>query len=361
MPRDHRPPTIKDVARRARCSPAVVSTVVNGARGNTAASAATRRRVLAAARALNYRMHFASRSLVRGRTGTLGIYIPPSPWSGLGFSYDDTILRGVEAGCRAAGHDLLLINMTGTLAPQACLDKFAERRIDGLLLIHTEPGSPWIGELLAARRNVVAVDYSKPEPGLNAVVFDNAAAGRLAVEHLAALGHRKIGFLGSCRRPQSLDGLLRQRGFLDAMAARGLPVRPAWVFDHRLLDHPLRPQDEVCQAEGLAGARHIAALGARGPTAWVAYSDLVAVSALAGLRAAGRQVPLDVSIMGVDDAECCRMVSPSLTSLRHPLEEMGQAAVELLVTPGAAGRQVIFTPTLVARESTGRPAEAGGC
>lgn len=363
---DGNPVTIKDVARRAGCSPAVVSTVVNGAKGNTMVGARTRQRVLRAARELGYRTNFASRSLVRRRTSTLGIYIPPSPWSGLGFSYDDTILRGVETACRASDHDLLLINMTGTLGPQVCLDKFAERRIDGLVLIHAEPGSPWIGDLVAAGRNVVAVDYSNPEPGLDAVVFDNAAAGRLAVEHLVSLGHRRIGFIGSCRQPPSLDGLLRQQGFLEAMAAHGLPVRPAWVFDHHLLERPLRPQDEVCQAEGLAGARHIVSLGPRGPTAWIAYADLVAVNVLSGLRTAGKRVPLELSVMGVDDSEWCRVATPPLASLRHPLEEMGRAAVELLVARSAAGgsrtsgrlprvgRHVIFQPELVARESTAR-------
>jgi LacI family transcriptional regulator len=357
--------TIKDVARRAGCSVAVVSTVVNGARGNTAVGADTRQRVLEAAQALNYRRHFASRSLVHGRTGTLGLYIPPLPWAGPGFTYDDAILRGVEAGCLATGHDLLLINLAGGRTPDACLDKFAERRIDGLLLVHVEAGSRWIRDLLAGGGPVIAVDYPLPEPRLHAVVFDNVAAGRLAVEHLYAMGHRRIGFMASCLQPTNVDGALRLQGYLQAMSAHRLSVPLEWIFDRSKLGQALERGDAVCQIEGRAAARYILSLADRAPTAWIAYSDLVAASALPVLQACGVRVPTQVSVMGVDDAEHARLSQPTLTTIRHPLEEMGRRAVELLVEriaePPPVGRRAaaahheLFPPELIVRESTARP------
>ena len=357
--------TIKNVARRAGCSPAVVSTVVNGARGNTVVGSALREQVLRAAADLGYRRNFASRSLVNQRTRTLGVYIPSSPWAGLGYSYDDTILRGVEAASREHGYDLLLISLTGSQAPAACLDKFAERRIDGLILVHVDEEAPWVGELLARGCSVVAADYTGREEGLDAMVFDNLAVSRVAVEHLAGLGHRRIGFVGSCRQPASRDSVLRQQGFLEVTAEMSLEVAPEWVFDGRLLARPIAPDDGVCQIEGRAAAQHIVALGQRGPTAWVAYCDLVAVTMLPILRAAGVPVPEQVSLMGVDDSEWCRVVDPPLTSVGHPLEDMGRRAVEQLVSrietdtvDGAGGTRqgmrVVFPPTVVPRLSTGR-------
>jgi len=325
-----------------------------------------RARVLCAARELGYRIDFASRSMVRRRTSTFGIYIPPMPWAGLGYSYEDAILRGVERACHAHGYDVLLINMNGGIAPQACRDKFDERRIDGLILIHLGADETWVRELVAAGHQVIAVDYSNPRPKFDAVTFDNAAASRIAVEHLAALGHRRIGFVGSGLAPQNVDATLRQAGFLDALTASGLLACPEWIFDNRLLTHPIKPQESVCELEGRAAVRHLRALGDSGPTAWVAYCDLVATFMLRLLPDAGVRVPDDVSVMGIDDSGFCGMAQPSLTSIRHPLEEMGQRAVELLVervaaaqdqpsAPRESGRRIVFPPTLVVRDSTAAP------
>lgn len=354
--------TLKDVAEAASCSTAVVSTVINGARGNTLVSDELRRRVKKAAARLGYRPNFASQSLVSRRTRTLGVYIPPSPWAGPGFSYESEMLKGIEPACREHEHDLLLINLTGDQSPQACLDKFAQRRIDGVLLVHTESGSPWIQELVVAGCNVVAIDYMNPSPGLNAMIFDNVAAVHLAVDHLISLGHRQIGFLGPCSQQPTQDAIARQDTFMQYVRECGLELPDEWVFDVRRAPRALKADEDVCQREGLWGAQHIVALGSKGPTAWMAYGDLVAVSAMPHLHAGGVRVPEDISLIGVDDSEWCRMVWPQLSSIAHPLQEMGRAAVELLIElsergessrpAGARGVHRMFAPQLVARQST---------
>jgi len=359
--------TLKDVARVAECSTAVVSTVINRARGNTLVSEELRKRVEEAARKLGYRPNFASRSLVSRRTRTLGVYIPPAPWSGPGFAYEGEILKGIEHACRTRGYDLLLINLTGDQEPQACIEKFGERRIDGLLLVHAEPGSLWIRDLLNAGCNVVAVDYANPDADLNAMVFDNAGVSRVAIDHLVQLGHRKIGFLGSCKDPISKDGMARQVAFLEYAREVGVEVKPEWVYDVTRAPRPLRDDEHVCQLEGLWGAQHILSLGKDGPTAWMVYSDLVAANAMPHLQANGVCIPEDVSLIGVDDAYWCHMTNPPLSSIGHPLYEMGQRAVELLIeiserTPDTdqpsrttRGVHELFAPRLVARGTTAPP------
>ena len=357
--------TLKDVARRAGCSTAVVSTIINQAKGNTLVSEETRERVRRAAKDLGYRPDFASRSLARRRTHTLGIYIPPGPWAGVGFAYEGVILRGIEATALARGYDLLLLNVSGQQDSEVCLRKFGERRIDGLILMHVDPGAPWIGEVLKANQIVVAVDYSGDEPGLDTVGFDNLAAGRVAVEHLYGLGHRRIGYVSSCRKPPSEDAIVRLAGYRQSMAEHGLEVDRQWIFDASMLAKPLLPDDPVCQLEAKFAAEHIIRLGPSGPTAWVFYGDLVAVHAMRHLQAAGIQLPGQLSLVGVDDSEWSRFVSPQLTSVRHPLEEMGRRAADMLITKSEratdadavsgqmpAAERVLFPPLVVARESS---------
>jgi DNA-binding LacI/PurR family transcriptional regulator len=350
--------TLKDVARAAKCSTAVVSTVINRARGNTLVSAELRRRVETTARELGYRADFASRSLVRKSTQTLGIYIPPGPWAGTGFAYESEILTGVEEICRERNYDLLLINLTGNQTPDICEAKLTERRIDGLLLVHVEPGSPWVRDLAQVGHNIVAVDYPSAEPGVNVISFDNAAAARVAVDHLVDLGHRRLGYIGSCREPVHHDAAVRQQAFLQRAAELGLELRPEWVFDRERSPHKLRPDDAVCQVEGQLAADYILSLGSAGPTAWLAYGDMVAAFAMPRLQAGGVRIPQDLSLMGVDDSHWCQMVTPHLTSVRHPLREMGRRAAELLINnaithvDGDSSSQEMARPQLVVRQST---------
>jgi DNA-binding LacI/PurR family transcriptional regulator len=364
------PPTLKDVARLAECSTAVVSTVINSARGNTAVSAKLRSKVENAARELGYIPHFASRSLARRTTQTIGIYIPPGPWTGPGYSYEGKMLQGIERACRTTEHDLLLINLTGTTSPELCRIKFAQRRIDGLLLLHVLNNGSWIDDLLSANPNIVAVDHSAPHPGLGAVMFDNVRAGEMAVNHLVELGHRRIGFITSSAQPDTIDAALRADGYRKAMKAAGLAVDPAWFFDRAKFPRPLAEGDALCQLEGKLGADYFLALPAeQRPTAIIGWNDLVVVFALQQLKIRGVKVPADMSLVGFDNSEWANTPEMMLTSIEHPLAEMGeraalrviaQAQAMVSVTAGSEGSselpdiaaQEFFAPRLVVRDST---------
>ena len=357
-------PTLKDVARHLGCSTSVVSTVVNQSKGNTIVSPEMRQRVLQAAKELGYRADFASRSLASRQTRTLGLYVPPNPNASLGYSYESRILRGIEAAILEHGYDLLLLNVSGTRTFDICVDKFAERRMDGLLLLHVEPGSPWITDLLKVNANVVAVDFPHSEPGPDTVSFDNVATGKLATEYLYSLGHRKIGFVGSGLEPINFDANERYLGYQQAMRDRGIAIRPEWVFDRRSLARPLSRNENFCQLEGKLAAEHILALGAEKPTAWIAYSDFMAVHLMRHLQSAGIRLPEEMSLIGVDDSEWCELTQPFLSSVRHPLEEMGRTAANILIEKSRESRSssrprvsrstnhVLFQPKIAEREST---------
>ena len=364
---------LKQVAQEANCAISVASTVLNGARGNTVVSEATRRRVQEIARRLGYRPNFAARSLVSRRTRTLGVYIMSStPSTGPGNAYEGQILNGLEAVCDKHHYDLLLINLGGHKSPQQCIHQMVERRIDGLALIRVDGSPTWLQELHQLGARLVLVDSVDPDPSTPALAFDNVAAMRLAVEHLAGLGHRRIGFLGSCLSSREVSAAARQEAFGHVIREKGLEWNPTWAHDASMIGSlPFDSSAYHCQQEGCLGVRHFLSLAGPRPTAMVAYNDLVAWAACKELHQRGVQVPRDMSVVGVGNVPVSEYSDPTLTTLSQPMYEMGYRAAELLIDgPAAApptrpghratgvGRHELFAPRLVVRQSTAPPPEA---
>jgi DNA-binding LacI/PurR family transcriptional regulator len=191
--------------------------------------------------------------------------------------------------------------------------------------------------------------------------FDNAAAVRIGVEHLASLGHRRIGYVGSCKAQVHRDTLERKFSFIDSIAAMGLDADQNLVFDSNLLGRTILPDEECCMVEGEGAAMHFANMGNNRPTAILAYNDLSAIACMNQFLSMGIQTPGDISIMGIDDGEICKRVFPKLTSISHPLPEMGYAAAKFLIkrsapehrgTHGKETLRQVFGPTLMPRQST---------
>jgi LacI family transcriptional regulator len=355
-------PTLKDVAKLARCSTAVVSTVVNNARGNTLASPEMQQRVREAARKLGYRPNFASRSLVRRSAQTIGIYVPHDPWAGLGMRYEGAIVQGIEQACRGHGYDVLAINLSGAGAPETCVQKFAEQRIDGLVLLHVDHVSDWVAPLVQqASDHVVAVNYYGDAP-VDRVNFDDRAATSMAVQHLASLGHRKIGYIGSRRASWGPGADLRCAGYRDAMVQLGLVVKDQWIWDFTNPDLVASAEANASKDDGSAGALHLWQLGEHErPTAILAYSDLIAIRAMRQLRRLGCRIPQDISVVGIDGSDMGELVWPQLTSILQPFAAMGRRATELVIQRANARRHAtehagpiheMVAPELVVREST---------
>lgn len=363
---------LKDVARQARCSIGVVSTVLNGASGNIVVGKETRQRVQQVAKELGYRPNFAARSLVRRSTRTLGIYIMPnSPSTNLGNAYEGQIINGIETVCDAYDYDLLLINLGGHKTPERCLHQIAERRADGLILIRVDGSPDWLKDLRQACSRIVLVDSMEPDPRIPAVCFDNLAAMRLAVEHLAGLGHRRIGFLGTCLQPPVMSSAFRQQAFVQFIEETGLAWSSQWIHDGSVMrSASFNPAAFHCQQEACLGARYFMSLPEPRPTALVAYNDLVAASACKELRKLGVRVPEQMSIVGLGNVPVSEYCEPALTTLSQPMYEMGRRAAELLIgDPADAAAQPpgrcsphtpheLFEPQLVLRQSTAPPAES---
>ncbi|NMD86327.1 LacI family transcriptional regulator [Victivallis vadensis] len=325
-----RPITLKMISEKAGCSISSVSTVLNNSRGNSVVGDKTRRHILAIANELGYRPNFASRSLKTHRSRTVGVYVQPQLWRSLGNNYERQIFKGIEEAAFERNYDILVLNLSSRALPQVCEARLGEGRIDGLLLLHADREAEWIDRLCDASDCVVAVDCCFDSNRLSRILFDNDAAIRLAVSHLAQLGHRRIGFAGVCTRDALEEAPDREAPFRAATAEFGLDRAPELIFNIDNCHPPIPPEGQRCQLEGIQALHYFRSLP-EPPTAVVAYNSLAGLSLMREALATGLRVPQDLSIIGVDDHELIHFFQPMLTVIDHPLQEMGRAGAQLLI------------------------------
>ncbi len=328
-------PTMEDVATRANVSRSLVSLVMRGA---TNVSELRRVAVLRAAEELGYRPNAMARSLASRHPDTVGVML-----SDLHNPYFAEIADSIEANARAAGLRII-INTGGRRVDveRQALEHLLEFRTAGLILVGSVIPAPAI-EAAARSTPIVLVARRTRSSGVDSVMIDEAAAGRLVVDHLTGLGHERIAHIDG--GPGAAAGQ-RRRGYEDAMNSAGLARQIQVVAG------------EYTEQAGEAGAAALLANGSR-PTAIYGANDLVAAGVLARLERAGLDVPGDVSVVGYDNTALAELSRLSLTTVDQPRAEMGRLAVDcLLERVGAERRRAIrheLAPTLVIRHTTAAP------
>lgn len=320
--------TLKTIAESARCSTAVVSTVLNASRGNTKVGEKTREKILRVARELEYCPNYASRSLKANCSKTLGIYVQPKPWRQLANHYEMSIFRGIEQAARDFGYDILILNISAEGLPDICKERLKERRIDGVLLLHCDPEEPWIDALLDVSPNVMAFDVNRSHPRLNRVDFDNREALFLAVRTLMERGHRRIAFAGSCLEHPSNDAVSRESSFLEAVRTCGLTDQ--YLFHRSNSPVDVQEEETYCQVEGREAIRYFHSLP-EPPDSVIAYNALVGVSLAQEAARLGIAIPADLSVVTIDNPLFAEYLSPRLTAIDHPLSEMGYEGTRELI------------------------------
>lgn len=326
--------TITDVARTAGVSVATVSKVINGRYG---VAASTFSRVQEVIDQLGYESSLVARSLRSHRTHVIGILVAEfEPFSA-------EILKGAATALSDTGYELLAYTGgqqgRGAGWERRYLSRLSGTLIDGAVLV-----TPTVVDA-DAEVPVVAIDPHAGPTGLPTVDSDNLAGAVLATEHLLALGHRRIAFVGG--RADLESSRLREVGFHQAHAAAGVPVDPALV---RSGDYRKEPTREP--------VRELLTLPDP-PTAIFAANDLSAIATLEVAAELGRSVPGDLSVIGFDDIPESALTAPPLTTVHQPIQQMGAAAITLLIslmdgTP--VDRTHVRLPTsLVRRGSTAHP------
>lgn len=334
--------TIHDVAARAGVSIKTVSRVMN-AEPNV--RDAVRERVRAAMTELDYIPNAGARRMASARSLLIGLFFRPQL-----ASYITGIQLGAARQCRDRDYLLAAEPIEGRDADVPAMIERTVRRahLDGVILVPPQSNDIEIVALLE-RLQVPFVRVSPTaEPDRGASVFVDDRRGAVeATRHLIELGHRDIAFLGGPLASKGSAPRPRRDGFLDAMAEAGLPVP-----DSRIIYGEFTFSSGQRCADTLLGAR------AR-PTAIVAANDAMAAGVLSAAARRGLKVPDDLSVTGFDDAEIARVVSPALTTIRQPLEQIGAAAADMLLAAQPSGKldpiRRRLDIELVVRESTAPP------
>jgi DNA-binding LacI/PurR family transcriptional regulator len=328
---------LADIAAAAGVSVPTVSKVL---RGHSDVAAATRSRVAALLADFNYgRRRRGDRPCLLDL-----VFADLSPWSA-------EIIRGTEEVASAEDCRVTVSVVPGELDTAAWLDRLTASETDGVILVLTELPAADRAELAAMRMPLVVVDpVGQLDPAIPSVGATNWAGGLTATEHLAGLGHRRIGTVTG--RMSLLCSQARLAGFRAALERAGIPADPALI----------RPGDFTFES-ALAAAAGMLALKDR-PTAIFASSDMQALGVYEAARRSGLRVPEDVSVVGFDDLPMSGWMSPPLTTVAQPLAQMAAMATRTLLAmldgdTEAAGTRLELTTPLVVRASTA-PAPAGG-
>ena len=320
--------TLSDVAEHAGVSRALVSIVLREAPG---ASAATRERVKAAARALGYRPDVRARSLAGQRSRLVGVMFDVGVGS---FHFD--LLEGLYVAAEQRGLNLILTALTRGRDERRAAESLQDFRFDALVML----GPPTAEPLLAGTVPVVVVGWHVDDPAVDVVRTSDEHGMGQAVDHLVGLGHRRITHVDGG------DGLIaaaRREGYVAAMRARGLGAEVDVIGGGQ------RQVDGQRAAYGLIERGEL-------PTAVVAYNDDVAVALLNSLMQHRIDVPGRVSVVGWDDSEAAALAPVRLSSVAQQPLELSLLAVERVVARlehrRVEGHEIVLEPELRVRSST---------
>ncbi len=330
--------TLKDIARLAGVHSSTVARVLNGD-PRQRVRPEVRDRIVDLARAHGYQPNGLARALRLKRSRVIGAMIPD-----ISNPFFAAMFRGIEDGLAQQDFSVILANTDDdALREQRGMTMLRERQVDGLILATARLQDPAIAGLAADHYPYVLVNRHTDPLGANMVVPDDYHGAFSAVEHLIALGHRRIAHIAGSS--QISTGANRRRGYKDALARHGLPEDAALIV-----------AGSYREAGGYDAMRALLALCPL-PTAVFAVNDLAALGAIRAIRHAGLDVPGDLSMVGFNDLPVVAEMSPRLTTLHVPLHAMGMAAAtRLLALLGGdedPAEPVVLPVELMCRESTG--------
>lgn len=341
----HKPTSLKDIARHLGLSVATISVVLSEAPAARSIPRETQERIFKAARELDYHPNYFARTLRRSRTFTVGVLLPE-----ISEGYAAAIMGGIEDRLLAGDYLYIFASHRGKPDLMQTYPKLLmSRGAEGLILVNTTVGSQ-------LRVPVVSVAGHDHFDDVTRIHVDNRNAVRLAMEHLARLGHRRIAFFKG--HPGSADTEPRWEGICAAAQEFGVEIRPELVVQLRPRGNKPEPSTPE---EGYTYARQL--LGAGLPfTALFAFNDISALGAMRAFHELGLRVPQELSVVGFDDVQAAAFQNPGLTTVRQPLRAMGELAATKLLerldkSEIAPEQEITVEAALIVRESTAAAAQ----
>ena len=332
--------SIKDIARLARVSHPTVSRALQNSPLVNAQTAAKIRKI---ADETGYRASAVARGLVTRRTRTIGLVVTTA---------DDPFAAEVVCGIEQAANDhgyavFLASSNADPERERKVVQALAERRVDGIVVTSSRVGALYVPLLKELNVPIVLVNDQYPGAFVHSVLIENVEGSRAAAEHLIALGHRRIAYVGDRLGYQS--DAERLAGYKEALAEARIEFNAALA-----VEGDGKPEAAIEAVDRLLALPDP-------PTAICCYNDMTALGAMRAIRARGLRVPEDVSVTGFDDLFFAAYLQPTLTTVRQPMRRMGQTAMENLFrlmsgeeTVAQGNMRVWVKAELIVRASTGR-------
>jgi len=331
--------TIKDIAKKAGVTHPTVSRAL---RNDPRVNEKTRIQISAIAKKMGYKPNLIARSLAKSTTDILGFIIPDlNP-------HVQPILRGVVDACTRHEYGLMLFSTSYWSEESLSYTRVVDNwRVDGVLIYNVMYHKDSNHEMEALQcKNTPCVFINKHlrSKTHSAIGIDNYNAVSQAVNHLVNLGHTRIGIMNGSMK--SVDGMERHQAFKKALSSSGLTYHEKWIGC-----------GDFGEEEAFDEMHRILNSSTSLPTAMFCASDGMAIGVIHAIERNGLRVPNDIAVIGFDDIDTARHFKPSLTTLRPPLRQIGEMAVDLLVKrmakPRSRAEKIPMNAHLIIRDSTG--------
>ncbi|SDH01729.1 transcriptional regulator, LacI family [Vibrio xiamenensis] len=328
--------TIKDVSDFAGVSQATVSRVING---TSSVSQEKKHKVEHAIKVLGYKPNSIAQALASSRTGSIGVIVPE-----LGGAFYSQVLQSIEERLRQSGYHLVVTaGSNHEQGQKESVEFLLSRRVDALILHTQQLSDDYLIGLQEQGIDIVLVNRFIPELASSCIDIDNELGGKLATEHLIEMGHRNIACITGPLHKSDARG--RLQGYRKALEEAGI------AFDESLII-----ESGFTEETGASAMRKL--LKRPHPfTAVFACNDHMAFGAFEVLHHAGFTVPEQISLVGFDDILFARYLTPALTTVNFPIENMSYEAVQLAIQKLQKSKHDVnfkLSPTLVTRESVHR-------
>jgi LacI family transcriptional regulator len=336
--------TMKDIAQALGVSVVTVSKVM---RDHADIGAETRRRVLAKAQELNYRPNLTARSLVTGQSKQVGVIVPT-----LLHPFFADVLETLSSTMKEDGYAVMISSsMEDPAIEEAAIEQLLGHRMDGLIVASCSFSSAKFQQLKEQEIPFVLIDRFFPDFRTNFVGVDDHLVGRMATEHLIAMGCKRIAHI---RGLEFTTGVGRFEGYRQALERHGMRLDPGLVSPYMTADGRDWQQSYFAMHNLLAG---------KPPDGVFCYNDPMAIAAIDVVLEAGLRIPEDIAFIGCDNLHYSSSLKAPLSSMDHHSSEIGARAAKMLLRllkdkSSKASRRVVLQPSLVIRESSLRRGRA---
>ncbi|TCI61736.1 LacI family DNA-binding transcriptional regulator [Exiguobacterium sp. SH3S1] len=305
--------TIYDLAKKTGFSITTVSKALNNYKD---VNEKTRAKILKAAAEMDYLPNAHAQSLSTKKSWAIGVMFSEANEVGMKHPFFNGIIESFRHATEEQGYDLMFASRNLRNRDMSYLEHFKHRAVDGIVVICSDRMDEQVQELMQSDIPIVVVDMDSAD--CSVVYSDNIAGARLAVNHLYELGHCKIAHIAGDRTIDA--GATRIKGYELAMQALDLPIEPGYLINAGFfsVEEGKQAMEKLLQLE-------------TPPTAVFVAGDQMAIGAIEAVHEHGLRVPEDISIIGYDDIDMIKYITPKLTTIRQDTDEIGEAAAELLI------------------------------